>query len=45
MALANVYPLNLVGARYEQVDTTALFPVGTISHDSQGGEWIYVKAA
>lgn len=45
MALNGVSPLTMVGAKYEVTETTAQFPVGTISHDNFGGEWIYVKAA
>lgn len=44
MALAGVYPV-MIGPEYEQVHTTAKFPVGTVSHDNLGGEWLYVKAA
>jgi len=45
MALNGVYPVSMVGARYEETSTTALFPVGTVSFDNFGGEWIYVKSA
>lgn len=44
MALAGVYPV-MIGPEYERVHTTAKFPVGTVSHDNLGGEWLYVKAA
>lgn len=40
----NVYPKDLVGARYDETSTTAVFPVGTKSIDSQGGSWVYVQA-
>lgn len=45
MALDGVYPKDLVGARYEEISTTAIFPVGTVSRDNFGGYWMYVKAA
>lgn len=45
MALSGVYPKDLTGARYEVTETTAQFPVGTVSRDNLGGEWLYVKAA
>ena len=40
-----VYPRDMVGARFEETSTTALFPVGTVCVDNQGGQWLYVKAA
>lgn len=42
--LAQTFPLNLQGARFEQNDSSPLFPVGTVADDSQGGQWIYVKS-
>lgn len=45
MALAGVFPRDLVGVRFEETSTTALFPVGTVAFDTDGGEWLYVKAA
>lgn len=45
MALANVFPRDLIQARYEETSTTRLFQLGSISIDTDGGQWIYVKAA
>lgn len=45
MALAGVYPADMVGARYEETSTSALFAVGTVSVDNCGGQWLYVKSA
>lgn len=45
MALSGVFPRDLTGARYEETSTTAKFPVGTVSIDNCGGQWLYVKAA
>lgn len=45
MALSGVYAKDLVGVNYEEVSTTAKFPVGTVSIDNFGGQWLYVKAA
>lgn len=42
MALS-VYPL-LVGVRFEETSTTALFKLGERCHDSGGGSWVYVQA-
>jgi hypothetical protein len=45
MALSGVYPKDLTGVRYEETSTDAKFPLGTVSVDNCGGEWVYVKAA
>lgn len=45
MALANVYPKDLVGPRFEETSTTQLFGLGETCRDNCGGQWIYVKAA
>ncbi len=45
MALSGVYAKDLTNVRYEETSTDAKFPVGTVSHDNLGGEWLYVKAA
>lgn len=39
------YARDMVGVNFEEVSTTAKFPVGTICLDNQGGQWLYVKAA
>jgi len=38
-------PATLVGARFEETTTSPLFGLGTVCVDSDGGQWIYVKAA
>ena len=45
MALSNVYPATLQGARFEETSTTPLFSVGTVCIDNCGGQWLYVRAA
>lgn len=45
MALNGVSPATLQGARYEVTETTAQWPLGSVSIDNFGGQWIYVKAA
>lgn len=45
MALAEVFPRDLVGVNFEVTETTAKFPLGTVAFDNHGGQWIYVKAA
>ena len=45
MALSGVYPVDVQGARFEEVSTTALFLPGTVARDNLGGNWEYVKAA
>lgn len=45
MALSGVSPATLQGARYEETNTVQQFPLGTVSIDNCGGQWIYVKAA
>lgn len=44
MPLNGVYPNEVVGARFEQTDTTSLFPGGTICTDNLGGIWKYGQA-
>ncbi len=44
MALIGIYPNEVVGARFEQTDTTSLFPSGTICTDNLGGIWKYGQA-
>ncbi len=44
MALSGIFPSDLVGARYEETSTTALFALGTVSVDNEGGRWRYVQA-
>lgn len=41
--LTKIYPKDLVNARYEQNDASALFPVGSASYDNYGGLWNYVS--
>lgn len=45
MAMVGIFPKDLVGARFEETSTTALFQPGTIARDNMGGLWVYVKAA
>lgn len=44
MALSGIYPVDVTGARFEEVSTTALFKPGTVTRDNLGGNWEYVKA-
>lgn len=41
--LVGIFPVMVEGARYEQNDLTAQFPVGTCSVDNQGGHWKYTS--
>lgn len=45
MALAGIYPVIGKDARYEEINSLALFNVGRTSIDNQGGLWKYVKAS
>jgi hypothetical protein len=45
MALVDIYPRSMTGARYEETSTSALFTPGTESFDNMGGTWVYCKAS
>lgn len=50
MALANIYPATLTGAKYEEayLSTEAAFSQflpGDVSIDNQGGQWVYAQSS